>query len=68
MIYQGDVNLLQVLDALLYLHAQSLIHSSLMCLNTLVRFDSVVKIGEQPLMFSEKSLADQIFSSRLLGA
>ncbi|GFG16983.1 hypothetical protein IFM61392_09796 [Aspergillus lentulus] len=49
MIYQGDVNLLQVLDALSYLHAQSLIHGSLTCSNTLVRFDGVVKIGEQPL-------------------
>ncbi|KAH1893253.1 hypothetical protein KXW29_006888 [Aspergillus fumigatus] len=35
----------QVLDALSYLHAQSLIHGSLTCSNTLVRFDGVVKIA-----------------------
>ncbi|GFF57802.1 hypothetical protein IFM51744_09337 [Aspergillus udagawae] len=41
----------QILDALSYIHSQSLIHGSLTCSNTLVRFDGVVKIGEQPLTF-----------------
>ncbi|KAH3240925.1 hypothetical protein KXW31_008547, partial [Aspergillus fumigatus] len=35
----------QVLDALSYLHSPPLIHGSLTCSNTLVRFDGVIKIA-----------------------
>ncbi|KAF7134093.1 hypothetical protein CNMCM5793_005722 [Aspergillus hiratsukae] len=35
----------QILDALSYLHSQSLSHGSLKCSNTLVAFDGVVKIA-----------------------
>lgn len=67
MLYQGDVNLLQVLDALSYLHSHPLIHGSLTCSNTLVRFDGVIKIGEQPPTCDGKPPADRIFGSGLLG-